>query len=359
MDLPTAVFRADASALIGGGHVVRSLALADALARRNWRCLFVSIAGTAETVPKLCGARRQTHEIAKTAAEDPNALIQILPAGCDLVVLDGYDFADSYERHCRGWANQILVIDDLANRPHDCDILVDQTIGQVQDVYAALVPKSCERLVGASYGILRDEFQRARPAALQRRRRGGSVERILISMGMTDPDNATAYVLDAIASSGLGAVIDVVLGPDAPHASDVARTAAALGDQVEIHTGVDDMARLMAHADIAIGGAGTSALERCCLGLPSIVLTLAANQEVQADGLNMAGAALTLGSVNRLSTGETAEALTQLGADQQLRMKMGQAAASLCDGRGNERICEAIVGAGNAHWTSRARNTTA
>ncbi|MBY0431842.1 MAG: hypothetical protein K2Q10_11635, partial [Rhodospirillales bacterium] len=112
----TAVFRADAEPAIGGGHVMRCLTLADALAARGWRCHFACRPGTPEMVLALAASG---HAVVPLADPSPAALAARWPAGCGLLVVDNYGLDAAYERACRPWAGRILVFDDLADRPHD------------------------------------------------------------------------------------------------------------------------------------------------------------------------------------------------------------------------------------------------
>ena len=174
-----------------------------------------------------------------------------------------------------------MAIDDLADRAHDCEVLLDQNLGRENGDYAALVPKGCGMLLGPAYALLRSQFGAAREGALERRVNWGEVSRIMVSMGATDPNGVTATVLDGIDRSGVAAAIDVVAPSDALR--DVEK--AALPLQADVHSDVADMAALMSRADLAIGGAGSTSWERCCLGLPSLLIVTADNQRAIADQL--------------------------------------------------------------------------
>jgi len=183
-----AIFRTDASVMIGGGHVRRCLVLADALAEAGWAISFVCSAEAANIVPGL-GSRG-------FAVMEPGAL-EKAPVRCDLVVVDDYRLDATFERGARGWAKRILVVDDLANRPHDCDVLLDQSPGRARGAYAGLVPENCTLLLGPSYALLDRRFRAARG----QRRATGKVERIFVNFGTTDTANATSLALDAIAAA--------------------------------------------------------------------------------------------------------------------------------------------------------------
>jgi UDP-2,4-diacetamido-2,4,6-trideoxy-beta-L-altropyranose hydrolase len=317
------IFRTDASVAIGGGHVRRCLALADALLEAGWAISFVCGAAAAKIVPVL-GMRGFT-------LMEPEAFNKA-PQPCDLLVVDDYRFDAAFERTARAWAKRILVIDDLANRPHDCDVLLDQAPGREPGAYAGLVPKECELLLGPSYALLDGRFRAAR----RQRRSIGNVERIFVNFGTTDTANATSVVLDGAAQ--LGAAVDIAIGSAAPHLAALRAKVAALGAAASLHVDVDDMAALMRGADLAIGAGGVGALERCALGLPSAILTVADNQHDNARALAAAGAAVYCGDLNGQTVSEIAATLKRLAADQAGRAAMSQAAARLVDGLGASRV---------------------
>lgn len=197
--------------------------------------------------------------------------------GVDWLVVDHYAIDARWEALLRPVAGSILAIDDLADRPHDCDILVDHNLHALGVArYEGLAPAGASRLTGPRYALLRAEFATARAATDER---DGTVRRILVFFGGVDEKNLSGHLLAAIepllAEHNLD--VDVVLGTASPHAAEVASQCAALPG-VTFHKQATEMARLMAAADLAIGAAGTAVWERCCLGLPSIVVPVAENQ---------------------------------------------------------------------------------
>jgi UDP-4-amino-4,6-dideoxy-N-acetyl-beta-L-altrosamine N-acetyltransferase len=183
-----------------------------------------------------------------------------------------------------------MVIDDLADRPHDCDLLLDQNLGRKSSDYSGLVPQSCQTLIGPQYALLRPEFAELRPYSLARRM-FPQLRRLLIAMGGVDKDNATGKVLEALKGCSLPEefCIKVVMGPYAPWLRQVRDQASQLPWNTEVLVNVRGMAGLMADSDLAIGAAGTTAWERCCLGLPTLTLVLAENQRGVATSLESSG----------------------------------------------------------------------
>ena len=337
-----AVFRCDAGASMGGGHAVRCLALADALRDAGWTATFASTRETIDTVPAIARSGRDWIELPGAADGEPRLLAAKLPQGCDALIVDHYGRGGDFETACRGFAKRIFAIDDIPDRAHDCDLLLDATPGRKADEYARLVPPDCKLLMGGRYALLRRQFSEARAAALARRGNGEEVSRILVSMGATDPSDVTSVVLRGIARSGLKAAVDVVMGQASPHLSKVRALVASRAVEAHVHVEVSDVAALMTAADVAVGAAGASSFERCCLGLPSLVVVAAANQRQIAAALVGAGAAVSLGEAKTLREDDVAAALRNLAADAERRAKLARNAGMLCDGRGAARAAVAI-----------------
>lgn len=349
--------RVDASPLIGGGHAMRCLALADELARRGASVTFVSAA-----MPDSLGKRIEAagHELARIPApagferagedwhEPPlDAAAQAADVrqtaaaadGADWCVVDHYLLDEHWNSAARGFAGRLLIIDDLANRRYDADLLVDETGDRTRADYDGLVGAETIVLAGAGYALLRPEFAQQRPAALARRREPKAPRRILISLGTMDPGGISAVALDAVLAAAPECAIDVVLGADAPSAGRILQIAGQR-DGVSIHVDTDRMAELMRDADLAIGAAGTTSWERCCLGLPAIALVLADNQRANAEALARSGAAIAVDNAS-----EIGPALANLLRDEQRLHEMSKAAFQLTDGLGTKRVADAMLDA--------------
>ncbi len=341
---PLAVFRVDAAPEIGGGHAVRCLALANALRASGWRCAFAGRPETVDMVPALAHAGYDWWPLSIDAdgAGEP-AQLRAKAGGCDLLVTDHYGRDSRFESACRGWARRILAIDDLGDRSHDADILHDPLVGRDATDYAYLVPDRCRLLLSPAYAPLRPQFFRARAESLARRRDGGEVHRVMVSLGATDPGNVTAVVLEGLSQVSADLVIDVVMGPLTPHLDRVQRLAQALPQQIRVHVGVADMAALMSLADLAIGAAGTTSWERCAVGLPTLMVVTAANQRAIADALVARGAAQGLGEGAALTPEQVAGAVLDFVQSPRWRVEMVRRAALVCDGRGAARLAMAVA----------------
>lgn len=355
------LFRVDASVSIGSGHIMRCLTLATALRARCASCHFVSREHDGHLIELV---RQRGFEVTALAAGHGPATVGDRPAhvswlGCawesdaeqtralvtalkpDWIVLDHYALDERWERFVCGEGTRLLIIDDLADRAHACDLLVDQNLGRAAAHYDALVPRGCTVLAGPAYALLRPEFSRLRSVSLARRE-GATLRHIFVNMGGVDQPNATGAVLAALCASDLPSDcrISVVMGMQAPWIAEVREFSAQMPWATDVLVNVTDMAERMADSDLAIGAAGSTSWERCCLGLPTLMVILAANQESGARALDEAGAALLLGRVGDIPQRLPAALLDVLQPDR-LR-QISDAAGALVDGYGVERVLRAL-----------------
>lgn len=355
---PHIVFRADASLQIGTGHVMRCLTLARALRETGAQCRFVTRAleghlgdriakegfevtllpapdGPAPDGPPDHAAWAGV-DWARDARETREALGKTAP---DWLVLDHYAFDARWERDVIPDTTRLMVLDDLADRPHECDLLLDQNFGRIEGDYDGLVPETCARLIGPRYALLRPEFAALRSAALARRADRG-LSCLLVTMGGVDPVDATSTILDALKVAPVppDLHITVVMGAQAPALARVQALAETMPRPTDVVVDIPDMADRMAQADLAIGAGGATTWERCCLGLPTILVQIAENQRGIAQALAGAGVALDPGPLQAPDfASRLAERLTE-AADPARLEALSEAAAALCDGDGVARL---------------------
>lgn len=358
-------FRVDASLVIGTGHVTRCLALAAHLAERGVACHFicrrlpgdmidevrrrgfavVDLPATDAPIARAASGEvlRAEFDWAADAALTCEAIGRI--GGCDWLVVDHYALDARWEALCADRVEQLMVIDDLADRPHSCDLLLDQNLPGDSARYDGLVPADATILAGPRFALLRPDFAVARNG-LDRAGRA-SVETVFIFLGGIDLADFTSRALAAIDAvrDGRSFGVDVVVGRSNPHASAVAAWCDAR-DWVRFHHGSDQMAALMGTADVAIGAGGTTSWERCCLGLPSIVVSVAPNQRPGSAALGVEGAALYLGDADELDPAALQSALGLLIENEWARAHMAGAAARLVDGLGMRRVAGHLLASG-------------
>ncbi|SFP76410.1 UDP-2,4-diacetamido-2,4,6-trideoxy-beta-L-altropyranose hydrolase [Geopseudomonas sagittaria] len=356
-------FRADASLQIGTGHVMRCLTLADALKAKGAECWFICREHPGNLIDFIRSKGYTTHALPLRVPAEANASAKVTAASApepahahwlgaspqqdvvecarilddlqpDWLIVDHYALDAHWEAALKPYYRKLMVIDDLADRPHQCDLLLDQTFGRDAEDYRSQVPVGCTLLCGSQYALLRPEFSAMRPYSLQRRQ-DPSLKHLLITMGGVDKDNATGQVLQALRSSELPANcrITVVMGAAAPWLAEVRQLAEQMPWSTTVRVGVSDMARLMADSDLAIGAAGATSWERCCLGLPAVMVVLAENQRQVAQGLEQAGAVKVIQSP-QLILECLPVLLAPLISSSVQRAAMSQTAALIADGSG-------------------------
>jgi UDP-2,4-diacetamido-2,4,6-trideoxy-beta-L-altropyranose hydrolase len=232
-----------------------------------------------------------------------------------------------------------MVIDDLANREHDCDLLLDQNYSKNEDRYNGLVPGNCIQLIGPEYAILRPQFQKARGNL---RKRNGGVNRILVFMGGADPKNVTSKVLRAIQMLERSDIaIDVVIGNLNPYHDEIKILTSKIPN-TSCHHNVENMAELMASADLCIGAGGTTTWERCCAGLPTIAIILAENQKNVSESLDKKEALINLGWYHNVTENNIKEGIEGLIDNPQKMVSMCDKSRRLVDGKGVGRVIDTI-----------------
>jgi len=343
----TVAFRSDASIQIGTGHVMRCLTLADALRVRGAHCTFICRPNSGHLLDMI--AQRGHHAVALPSLEtttnrmpadpvhaswlgtdwqtDAEQTVEALDNNSvDWLVVDHYALDHRWEKALRFHCQNLMVIDDLADRFHDCDVLLDQNQGRTAQDYGGMLKPHTATLIGPQYALLRPEFSLLRSQSLARRTQP-QLKHLLISMGGVDKDNATGQVMHTLTACHLPADlrITVVMGPHAPYLADVKQQAKQMPRPTQVLVGASEMAKLMSDSDLCIGAAGSTSWERCCLGLPSLLLVLADNQQSSAQALLMTGAVRVM---DRASLAVSLPRLmSELGADP----NAGQALAGMRD----------------------------
>lgn len=339
------VFRVDSGTRLGSGHVMRCLALAVELRRRGAQVLFVSRAhaghissrveadGFEVVVLPVLAAAEDPMMLGAAQSRDAEETLEIITErSADWVVPDHYGIAAPWETTIRSRGVKVLAIDDLANRPHDCDALLDQNFfgAETEERYRSLVSKDCRTLLGPRFALLAPQY-----AVLRRELppRGRVRARALVAFGGSDSSNETATALAALMQPQFSNLaVDIVIGPNHPAPEEIIE-AAARRPLTTVHRNLPSLAGLMFRADFSIGAGGSTTWERLCLGLPSVVLSVADNQVGFTRSLAAAGYVHWLGS--NATAADYAESLcrTGVGLDE---------LPPLVDGLGARRTAEVI-----------------
>lgn len=332
------LIRADASAAVGTGHVMRMLALGQALKDEGAGVTLGTVGTPDALVTRWEAEGIRVIQLRATHPDPRDAEATLALAGdcrADWVVVDGYDFDAAYHRRIRSAGHALLVVDDYAHRPeYDADVVVNQNISA--NDFAYRLPPYVRRLFGLPYVMLRREFRSARETLEPLRE---EARRVLVTLGGGDEHDVTGLVLDALALvTGRRLVVDVVVGVAYDHRGVLERRLAGSPHEVHLHINTAEMPRLMQQADMAVSGAGSTCWELAALGVPMCLVTLAENQRAIAEHLGALGAAVALGWYHELSAARVAETVSGLLHNPGLRQRLRSVCLPLIDGRGCERI---------------------
>lgn len=351
-------FRVDASMQIGTGHVMRCVTLADALLDRDIKVHFICryLPSSLEKMLRDKGF----HVSILPASQESNgefplahsdwlgvpqevdaraALALIQNQGYDWLIVDHYALDVRWEKILRSEVKKVMVIDDLADREHDCDILLDQNLYADQEIrYKDKVSSQCRTLIGPRYALLRKEFSEFRNKVEPRQ---GRVTRILVFFGGVDAKNFTSKAI-----LGLSQItehkffVDVVIGDQHPNKNGIEILCQRLGYICHVQT--NKMAELMANADFSIGAGGSASWERCCLGLPSLLVALAENQVDIANALDSICACVYIGLADKVNFLAIKDKVTDLLNSQDQLAMITKQSFSLVDGQGVSRVCHEL-----------------
>ena len=364
----TIAIRADASTRMGTGHVMRCLTLAAKLQGDFHRVIFLckqhlghlnefienagfEIITLSEPINDLTTEQNEQHWLGCHYQDDAKECIQQLKelklAHIDLLIIDHYSLDHQWQDILKPLCEKIMVIDDLANRKHHCDILLDQTFGRTLQDYQPLTPKHCTLLLGKQYMLLREEFYQTRVLAQAKRLslQESGPNHVLISLGGTDPDNIASSILSWLISmkADYNELEVCLVANDNSNFLNELNTLAKNHPWVKIVTNPASMAELMLNADLAIGSSGATAWERCCLGLPSLSIISANNQQLVSKNLMDAGAIISLGCFKALTEQIFKHAFAKLFNDKEHYQEMVQQSFSCCDGLGAGRVTKHVL----------------
>ncbi len=356
------LFRTDSATMIGAGHVMRCLTLAHALQARGADCRFIcrdlpgailnkiTEAGFAlDVLPAPSATYAPTDDdpdhapwLGVSFEEDMAQTRALIDGAVDWLVVDHYGIDSRWLSAMRRYARKIAVVDELADRPLDCDLLICQSLpGEMIGArFEACLPKTSQKMIGPQYALLRSEFAEARQGAVARRAQLDRPQRIFVANGYMDAGGLVPLALQALRQCP-DLVVDVAIGSVSPAIGEVRALASAM-PQVTVHEDATEMAALMAAADLAIGGGGVSSFERATVGLPTLAVSVADNQSDLLRFVAEQGAVRLLGNLTDLTTDHIAQAVQSLIETPSDWRKMLQDSLDLCDGQGAARVVEAM-----------------
>ncbi|MEC1719214.1 UDP-2,4-diacetamido-2,4,6-trideoxy-beta-L-altropyranose hydrolase [Schinkia azotoformans] len=338
--------RVDASNEIGSGHLMRCLTLAKKLRLQGANVTFIC----REHIGHLCNLiDEKKFTVLKLPTPNKDWELPLLTPHSnwlgvpwfidaeetrsllhghfvDLLIIDHYAINDKWERTLKGMVKNIMVIDDLADRKHQCDLLLDPTVLNDSNRYQALVPPHCKLFLGPSYVLLRQEFYEEK---YQMKLRTGLVKRILIFFGGFDHTNETEKALSSFLELARNDIeADVVVGQQNIHKHKLKEICEQYSN-LHFHCQVNNMATLMRHADLSIGAGGTTTWERCYLGLPTIVWSIAENQKFICELLGKMKVIKYLGEIHTVSQASLTKPLKKFIENEQERIEMSQLSTAL------------------------------
>ena len=336
MSGPRILFVVNAGASVGGGHVMRSLTLARALEGQGASFAFVGPPASAVVLETFWPAADRIMAESASAADLGAALAG---EAFDAITFDHYGLsAADHAAMARG--RPVLVIDDLADRPLGADLVLDAGPERKPQDYDGLLATGARLLLGPTYAPVRPEFSALREPALAWR--GEPVQRVLVSMGLTDVGGITARVVERLRPR-IGEVgIDIVIGAAAPSLAGLSKVARR-DPRLQLHIDTPHMARITAEADIAVGAPGSSTWERCTVGLPSVLVVLADNQKPAAHAMAEREAALVVDAARPDFDDALDRQLWRLLRDPDLRRRLAGNSAAICDGLGAGRTAQAFL----------------
>lgn len=365
------IFRVDASSTMGAGHVMRCLNLATALKQSGAHCRFICRDFGGNLAVRI---RREGFEVivltgtgalrmnSNQNTADPDAsgfkdwevdaqetIAALGPDRPDWLIVDHYALETRWHQKLRPYCRKIMVIDDLANRKHDCDLFLDQNLtAEMATRYDHLLPASCPRLLGPQFALLQAAYAELHSQCPPRL---GPVRRLLVSFGGRDPHGLTVSALSSILDLGRAdLLVDLVADEESTRWPLLVEKVRGI-PHVQLHPSMDSLARLMLRADLALGAGGVTSWERCCLGLPALVVTTAENQIAIAKELHLRKLIRYLGHHSHLPSRCLHSSLRDV-LDKNLEDWSLRCLASV-DGKGAERVADLMMG--DLEWNVRAR----
>lgn len=356
-------FRVDASGTIGLGHVMRCLTLAESLSKIDAQVEFICREHPGNLIGLLTGlsypvkalpesgnshessSARYASWLGATLHQDAQETIEALGAEKpDWLVVDHYAIDIEWEQLLKPHCGQLMVIDDLANRFHDCDLLLDQNYSRDgESRYAEWLANSPRLLIGSDFALLNSEYRKLRKLMPSRT---GIVRRVLVFFGGTDRQNLSGMTLDALSHPDLKhLLVDVVVGANNPHRALLEQQAGSRTG-ITLHEFQPGLAELIMQADMAIGAGGTTTWERMCLGLPSLIVLIAENQRPSTESLANDGLVSFLGNADDVDSECIAEAVLEMISVDFPLAELSERNQLLIDGFGTLRVRETMIPTG-------------
>jgi UDP-2,4-diacetamido-2,4,6-trideoxy-beta-L-altropyranose hydrolase len=351
--------RVDASSAMGSGHLIRCRTLAAKLKQAGAEVVFMcrehhgnlnkfleneGFEVRSLVLPSVTAATSDSYAawLGVSQITDAQETIQGLRGyRPDLLIVDHYALNTEWHKQLRPFIGRLMVIDDLFNRSHDCDFLLDQNLTACEKNYETLVSARCQRLLGTDYALLSDEYSKLRQ---QGDACSGQLNKVLIYFGGVDPDNLSGMALKALSEDNLKEVeVSLVIGANnPPYKHELLQQAQQRPNTVVLEP-QKSLSELMFDTDLMIGAGGATSWERLCLGVPSVIVTLAENQQYISSTLDKFGLAVHLGSSEQVTEKDFFSAVDELAQQPEKLVSMSAAGRGLVDGQGCARVVDVLV----------------
>lgn len=357
------VFRSDASNVIGTGHIMRCLRLAKKLKNLGKKCFFICSDHKGNLIEKIqregfevriIKKRRKIYSkkintnklqhfdwLGSSMEDDAKQTIKIFEKRkIELLIIDHYAIDKSWEMKLRPFTKKIMVIDDLADRHHACDLLLDQNlVYNFKKRYKNLLPQKTNLLLGPRFALLDPHYSKLHKKTLIK---SGKIKRVIIFFGGADQENLTGLSTHIFTKFNKNEILfDVIVSKKNIFYSQIMKLSQK-NKNITLHNELPSLAPLIYKADLAIGAAGSNTWERCCLGTPSIIIISGTNQKKIAQAMKEAGVAIVLEQNLNLKK-EIEKAFILLSTNKRLYLKMSKKAFSICDGEGINRVIKKLL----------------
>ena len=341
----TIFIRVDSSTKIGYGHFIRCMALADTL-QKNFKINFISrslegnlISGIQDKGFGIFRFYSNSEKInEKNDAQKTISLIKKHSGQKNILIIDNYQLSKKWETYVKPFVHKLIAIDDLPNRSHNCDLLIDQNLHtKVNGLYKGLIPSNCIKLIGPKFSMIRKKFRMLKKSV---KPRTFPIKKILVSFGGSDTENQTLIALNSIKKMNRKIDVDVVVGK-ANKCKKTLKIFCNRNNHFTYHEQIDNIADLMLSSDLSIGSSGSTTWERCILGLPAIVSISSNDQMDIANSLSQKKCIINLGDAKKLTETNYINVITNLKKND-LR-NMSKNSMSLVDGNGTQRILKHIL----------------
>ena len=339
------IFRADGNKILGTGHIMRCLSIADAVKARGSECVFVTADNSLSDVIKargyenvILGTDFQNMEAELPALE--NVLSEKKPVG---VVVDSYYVTARYLTEL-GTHVPVTYIDDLASFAYPVDRLINYNVYADEDYYISLYKKAEVRIpqfcMKPSFAPLRAGFKGIGAFEIKEK-----VENVLVLTGGADPLHVALNFAHEVSEHPVGSLkYNIVVGG---LSQDVValQTISESRSDIELFQNVSDMKSLMLSNDLAVSAAGSTQYELCACGVPTINYVFADNQIPGMEGFSKAGIMISTGDVrtDKNIFVKLYDSINELAENAELRKELSLKAQHLVDGRGAERIAEILA----------------